>query len=182
MDSSILHTGFIHAHMFGAPVRVAVSISASYRTILDFSLQGCAYTFTIDKWRSRNLTGFLQRFHQHACRDAETYGSIATDDEGLVTVNMNVLQKTATVIHAAQDVLACLEKICVHYQRAVLDYAVWYREHRREEITREAKLRSRKAAVPLFETYSQYISRITSHCIVHADLMAPNMQWEVVEF
>jgi hypothetical protein len=126
MDTTSLHTEIFHASLFGTIVPVELRIASTYLAVMDFTLQGSTYTFSIDKWRSRSLNAFLQRFHSHGetPRDAEVFGRISVDGEGASSVHMNVSHKMNTVVQASKDVLICLDKIVKHYQRAVLDYAV----------------------------------------------------------
>ena len=168
MDSVSLYQGDFKTTLLGSPIRVDVEVSKSWRTVVDFSLLGVAYTFSIDAWRSKRFTPFVQLFHDRTngqIRDPGEYGRIATDDEGLVNVEMTHQQKLKCVLAATRDVMACLDKIGTHHQRSVLDYAVWYRDKHPERTT-----------------YSELITLTTCHCIVHTDFLAPNQRWELVQF
>ena len=73
--------------------------------------------------------------------------------------------RKVTLMQAAKDVVRCLDKVAQHYKSAVLDYATWYREAHKEEAT-----------------YSEFITRLTCHLIVHTSFLSPNLVWDVVQF
>ena len=58
-----------------------------------------------------------------------------------------------------------VDRIWRKNKRSILDYAVYYREK-----------------YPQTETYAQYMSLVTCHCIVQADFLSPDVFWEVVPF
>lgn len=165
MDSEILHRDTFTSSVLGNTVRVDVRIAKTYRTSADFSVLGTAYTFTFDKWRCRQLTTFLHRFHAHAGRDEATYGRVKENDEGSLAVCMDLQHKINAIMQAVRDVVTCLDQIGQEHKRGMLDYAVWYREKHREE-----------------GSYSELITRATCHCIVHSDFLAPNVAWNLVQF
>jgi hypothetical protein len=84
MDSHVIHEdSFMTTNStVGIGVSVKMTIVSTWRTHIDFSLNGASYNFSIDKWRCKRLTGFLQRFHEHKARDCADYGSIHTNEEG----------------------------------------------------------------------------------------------------
>jgi len=143
-----------------------LQIFDTYLTVIDFTIHGTPYTFTITKWQSKLLRGFLERFHAYTPRDEVQFGHMEVDEEGNTNLVMNLDQKINTVVQASKDVLGCLDKISNYYKRSVLDYAVWYRE---------------KYPV-MEERYNQLITKLTCHLIVHTDFLAPNLHWDVVEF
>jgi hypothetical protein len=165
MDTACLHKDNFAVELLGVPVKVDVTIAQTWRTGIDFNLMGTTYDFTVDKWRAQQFTPFLLLFHAHKPRDKDLYGSISQNEEGVVAPLVSREQKIRTVMHASKDVMLCLHQIATRYQRSVLDYAVWYREKRREE-----------------GTYAELVTRITCHCIVHMDFLAPNVSWDVVQF
>ena len=79
---------------------------------------------------------------------------------------VQVEQKVNAVLQAVKDIFACLDKICVKYQRSVLDYALWYREKHR----------------PATCSYSHFITLVTCHCLARVDFLAPNIAWDLVQF
>ena len=137
----------------------------NYITSIDFSLFSMPYTLNVTDWGSRGLVKFVDLFHTHTPRDVTTFGEIVVSSEGAADVRMNVQQKGNAVLQASKDIMACLDKIGHHYRRSVLDYAVWYQERHAEE-----------------DTYCQYITRRTCHCIVHSDFTAPDVSWDLVQF
>jgi len=68
-------------------------------------------------------------------------------------------------LQAAVDVMITLGKILKIHRRAVLEYAIWYRQNHEGS-----------------QTYSEYITRVTCHQIAHTNFMAPNVQWTLVRF
>lgn len=165
MDSDPLHRGSFTASLLGCATDVDVRIANTYRTSADFNVLGATYTFTFDKWRSRQMTPFLQRFHAHVPRDVATFGRITENDEGVPAVCMDLTHKIAAVTQAVKDVMTCLDQIGREHKRSMLEYAVWYREKHGEE-----------------NTYSEFVIRLTCHCIVHSDFLAPNVTWQLVQF
>jgi hypothetical protein len=167
MDQTLLHEEVPHIFLMSTWVPVSLKVYSTYLCIVDFSLYGQPYTFTIDKWRSSRLRKFLEMFHAHASRVIDQFGCILSDSEGNLSNNMDVRQKVNAAVQGCKDVMGCLDKIAKHYKRSVLDYAVWYRERRPRRDD---------------EGYSQFITLLICHLIVHADFLAPNVQWELVEF
>jgi putative component of membrane protein insertase Oxa1/YidC/SpoIIIJ protein YidD len=165
MDTAVLHQCTFQENVVDIPTTVTVAISQTWRTLADFSLYGLTYTFTMDKWRSKKLASFLVKFHEHQPRDPTTFGSVSVSDDGIPIIAVNPQQKIATVLQAVRDVISCLGKIHCKYQRSIVDYAIWYREKHSEE-----------------DTYAELITRLTCHCLLHSDFMAPNTQWELVQF
>lgn len=107
----------------------------------------------------------MKKFHDHMYRDATEFGTVVEDDDGVLEINVTTEQKIATVMHAAQDVISYLDQILRVHNRNVVDYAIWYIEKHPEE-----------------ETYSQLIMLLTCHCIVQSEFLAPDEQWQLVEF
>lgn len=167
MDQTLLHEEELNVFLSSTWVPVTLKVYATYVCIMDFSLYGQPYTFTIDKWRSKSLRKFLEMFHDYTSRDPVLFGGIHTDSEGNSSINMDVQQKVNAAMQGCKDVMGCLDKIAKHYQRSVLDYAVWYREQRPRRDD---------------EGYSQFITLLTCHLIVHTDFLAPHVQWDLVEF
>jgi hypothetical protein len=165
MDETLMQEVTVSLTLMGAKVPVNIRVFSTYLTTLDFSLYGSMHTFSIDKWRSGKFTRFFELFHGFAPRDADMYGSMATNEEGMHVFNANVDQKVNAVMYAAKDVVICLDKIGQHYKSSVLDYATWYREAHKED-----------------STYSEFITRLTCHLIVHTSFLSPNIDWVVIQF
>lgn len=164
MDT-VLRLDEIRLDIFGVPIVASVTLARSYATSIDFSLNGSPYTFHVERWASRGFARFITLFFAHEERDPSTYGAIIECADGAVNIQMNVTQKCNAIVQATKDVMSCLNKVSTRYRRSVLDYAVWYREKHPEE-----------------DTYSQFITLRTCHCIVHSDFLAPNLTWELVTF
>ena len=77
---------------------------------------------------------------------------------------MTQFHKLNIIEQACKDVMSCLCMISSVHQRSILEYCVWYRENHN------------------LDTYSEYITKVASHCVVHNDFMAPNQTWTLVEF
>ena len=166
--ASLLEVAIEHdvaAVVCGAPSTVHVRIQNNYKASLDFGLHGSTYTFNITRWMGGGMSNFLTMFHAHAVRDPVRFGTVVIGGDGTPTLNVDMTQKLAAVQQACSDILACLTKLTDIHKRAILDYAVWYREKHKEETT-----------------YSEFITLLTCHNIVHSDFMAPDARWEVVQF
>lgn len=61
-----------------------------------------------------------------------------------------------TVRQAVFDMFKTLEQMLHVHWRAIMHYAIWYREHNKEKVT-----------------YADYITLVTCHHIVHANFLAP---------
>ena len=168
MDAIILHEEAPCVYLLSTCVRTSLKVYGTYTCIVDFSLSGQPYTFTITRWRSKNLNEFLQMFHAYTPHDPGLFGSTSIhDSEGNTTVHMDSCQKVNAVVQGCKDVMGCLDKIAHRYPQSMLDYSIWYQElgQRRED-----------------EGYGQFITQLTCHLIEHTGFSAPNVQWDVVEF
>ena len=165
-DTNVLREEHVAVTLLNTTVDVVICIHTSWTTLVDFSLFGVPYLFSITKWGSQKFAKFMERFYDHSERDPAIFGTSSRDAEGLFSFSANVDQRSNAVMQAVKDVLTCLDKICVKYQRCVLDYALWYREKYR----------------PATCDYSHFITLVTCHCITHVDFMTPNINWDVVQF
>lgn len=172
--------------ILGNAIPIDINILNTYKSTIDFTLFGSTYTFTIEKWAKRGLNSFLRLFHSIA-RDAVLYGVMTEDatgnyqfyedytdlhdnGDGTFTAGasakaLTLIQKLNIVEQGCRDVISCLNQIGTMHQRSILEYCVWYREGH-----------------PVPGTYSEYITLVTSHSVVHSDFMAPNVTWSLVEF
>jgi len=96
-------------------------------------------------------------------RDPAVFGAVVYDAEGQLTAQPTQAQKFEAIVQACKDVLATLDRIFATHGRAVLDYAVWFRETHSSEAT-----------------YPEYIAVLTCHNIVHSNFLAPGVVWAVV--
>lgn len=78
---------------------------------------------------------------------------------------MNSKQKLHVILHAARDVLTTIDMIYDAHGRGIVDYCIWYRE-----------------AHESVETYAKYITVVACHCVVHSELLAPQITWKLVTF
>lgn len=177
----------INGMVLGNDVPINISIENNFRSTIDFTLFGFTYTFTIEKWAGRGFNTFFQHFHAVPGRDVSQFGVMTEDASGAklffenhtgLTVNVDgsytaagparaltMAQKLNAIERACGDVITCLNKIGAGHQRSMLEYCIWYREHH---------------LVPV--DYSQYITLVTAHNVVHTEFMAPNVNWAVVQF
>lgn len=165
INETLMQAVTLRLTLMGVEIPVNIRVFSTYLTILDFSLYGSMHTFSIDKWRSRRFTSFFERFHCFADRDTDIYGSMETNEEGMHVFSANMDQKVNAVMHAAKDVVLCLDKIGQHCKNSVLDYATWYSEAHKED-----------------STYSEFITQLTCHLIVHNNFLSPNIDWVVIQF
>lgn len=150
--------------LLGVPVQFRCNVQWTYEVTLDFVLHGTPYTFNITKWRSSGMAKFIRLFYSRA-RDVAKFGQPTYTDEGELVTSPTSEQKTMAVLQASYDILQCVDLIMTKYKSSVLDYASWYRESHKEE-----------------DTYSDYVTKLACHFIVHTNMLAPNIAWEVVKF
>ncbi len=164
MDA-VLRSSSFHADIMGVNVEVKVTIKGTYETNFDFSLHGMPYTFVITKWSRKGFAKLGTLFFNTTARDTTQFGTFTEATDGTVTFGMDTAQKLNLVEQAVKDIISTVDKIGRHYQRAVLDYAVWYREKH-----------------PELTTYQEYITSVACCSIVHVDFLAPNVTWDLVQF
>ena len=160
-----IHNQTVHPALFGARIAVELTIYSSYITTIDLTLHGQPYTFSATRWCGQGFLGFQKRFHAHCPRDEHIFGPFLLDAEGAPRSTKTLAHKLAIVVQACEDVLSCVHKICVVQGRGILDYAVWYRERHPQE-----------------GTYSEFITRLACHFIVHTNFLAPGVAYELVQF
>lgn len=145
----------------GTPVTAHVLIENSFKTDICFSYFRQPYTFVVTKWAGRSQRGFFEKFHDHVARDPVKFGRVKDDGE----LDVNIQQKLAIICQAAEDICSMLDRILQTHSRGIVDYAIWYREHKPRE-----------------DTYAQFIARVTCHCIIHSSFLDPKVQWTEVLF
>lgn len=158
---------------FVLPVRgYATSFSCTvhedFRASICFSFFGKPYSFSCTRWKGTVAqTKFLTLFFDGYSRAPEMFGRmiIPVEEGGIATFDMNEDQRVAAVVQACKDVIFTLDLILSSYECSVLDYACWYREKH-----------------PETDTYSQLITLVCCHCIVHSDFLAPNISYELVVY
>ena len=169
------------------PVTFDARIEDNFKATIDFTFCSVLYTFTVEKWARRGLTGFLNLFHQCGARDMITYGIRIEDDNGAISFYENdndivqnadgtvvvgagarqitLQQKINCIEQGCKDVISCLSLVCRVHPRSMLEYSVWYLESH---------------STPT--SYGEFITLVSCHCIVHNDFMAPNVHWTLAEF
>ncbi|PNH10482.1 hypothetical protein TSOC_002812 [Tetrabaena socialis] len=140
MDAILRATSF-NATVLGVVVEVKLTIWATYAASFDFTMHGSPYTFVITKWSGRGFAAFGTLCFNASARDPHQFGTSSEAADGTVSFSMDKTQKLNMVEQGVKDILTCIDKIGCHYQRSVLDYAVWYHEKHLE-----------------VETYEQYIT------------------------
>lgn len=174
--------------IFGSIIRSSIAIEHSYKSSIDFNLYGRTYTFVITQWQGRGMGKFIELFHEYSSRDMTLFGRVILKDtaervyvqdmddvsllplsEDLYVVGpnyhtMTIIQKLNIIEQACKDIASCLAMIANVHQRSILEYCVWYSDNHD------------------LSTYGKFVTKITSHCVVHNDFMAPNQTWTLVEF
>jgi hypothetical protein len=148
----------------GIFARASISVFMNYAANIDFVVHGKPYTFSVTKWSRNGMANFMRLFFSLP-RDTAVFGRLVLDEAGEAVSVPNTAQKTAAVIQACKEMLHTVGLFLENHGRAILDYAVWYRENHSEE-----------------DTYAQYITKIAAHCVVHSNFMAPSVQWPLVLF
>ena len=162
--NGVLRRETITSNLAGVPTEFDVTVTQTYATTINFTFCGQPYTFTITKWALRQFKKFAVSFHQHCQRAAVDFGCIEDTDER-TDIKMDVGQKTKAVMHSCEDIVKYLDKLLHEQSRAILDYAVWYREKHSEE-----------------DTYATFIMKLTCHLIIHSDFFNPTVRWTVTPF
>lgn len=153
------------AHLSDNDVRFDYTVYQDYAMVVSFTLRSKAYSFNLTRWKgARAQFKFLDSFHSFMVRDETMFGSRIVEEDG-IRFDMSVEQRINAVVQGAIDVIFTLNKIVHAFERSVLDYAVWYREKR-----------------PQTDTYSQLITLMCCHSIVHSDFMAPGIAYPLVQF
>lgn len=158
--NAAMHIEVIHPVLGGVPVNVTVTIANSWQTVMDFVFSQRAYNFNVTTWSRRGLSTFLSKFLEHYQAEPDR-GTLSEDGTPIVSYE----QKIAAVMQACRDIFTTIDMILTQHGRGMLDYAVWYRERHHER-----------------DTYADMITRVACNCIVHADMLAPQITWEVVRF
>lgn len=158
-DQQVLFQEQLQVCLLDNQLTVEMKVMTTFLTHLSFVFLRNPYTFTIQKWRARGFATLFEKFHQYQ-RDVGEFGRFDVDGGMVVVLD----QKKNVIRQAVKDVFQCLNQILLTHQRAVLDYAVWYRERNHGD------------------SYSAFITHLTCHCIVHTDFLVPSVQWTLVEF
>jgi len=131
-------------------------------TTILFSYMGKSYEFKINQWCKRKWTNFAKTFHE--CHDNyEMWGKCNVDDTGLVTLDISPLKKQNIIESAVKDVMNHLDTLLTHYEKEILDYSVWYTENSGG-----------------YDTYKDYITKITCQCIIDSEFICGNVSWQFV--
>ena len=146
-------------------IQFRFSVKQDYAVSLEFTMRGKPYSFNLIRWKQKGQSKFLPLFHEHSGRVLEEFGQIIYTDDMMPVFQMTEDQHVAAVLQATKDVLTTLDKIVQHYERSVLDYCVWYRENHQET-----------------GTYSELITLMCCHCVVHSNFLAPNISYEIIKF
>jgi hypothetical protein len=176
-----------NADVMGNVLPIDINIENSYKASIDFSLFCVAYTFTIERWAKRGLSGYLIFFHSFAARDVTLFGLKTEDLDGMVSYYedatdlvlnadgtytkgpgskaMTVRQKLNCVEQGCKDIITCLGQIVQAHQRSMMEYAIWFHETYQTP-----------------DDYRDFITLMTCQCVLHNDFMAPNITWSVVKF
>lgn len=151
--------------IWGQQITVRYTINNSLAASLDFNLHGSAHNFSIDNWSRKGYTSFGKRFFNYAPRDVRTFGTMAEGDLGEITLDQSTQQKVSVIEQGLKDIMHCVSLIATKYKRAMIDYAIWYRE-----------------TYPREDTYDLFITRRACHLIVHTNIHAPDLVYDIVRF
>ena len=155
--------GEFSCQLGGSPVRVNHS-TGNDNTAIAFSYMGNAYEFKIQQWCIRGWSNFAKAFHD--CHDNyDLWGSSSEDDNGLVRFDISPEKKQNIIESAVKDIMNHLDLLLTQYGKQILGYAVWYRE---------------KSGG--YDTYEDYITKMTCHCIVDSQFISGNVQWQRAAF
>ena len=164
----------VEMDLCGSKITANISINNVNAARIHFVLKNNPYEFNITKWGGRGLSPFATKFHEFYELQTERLGLASTDEyfeqygemnkDGVPdlsdrTKNLNIITR------AIADVFDGINRIYNEHGRGMLDYAVWHREN-----------------LPQEDDYGSQIMKISAHCIVHSDLMAPNVIWQRVLF
>ena len=169
-DMALQQTALVETrtmNVAGVPVAVTIEILNSFGTDISFVLHGKSYTFPITKWAGKGMGNFLLLFYGDRDRDRDEakFGKVEINDDGILIKAPETHFKQQAVVQACVDIIECINKISQVHGRALLDYAVWYREKHQ-----------------VVKTYSDYITKLACHSIAHADFLAPDATFNLVKF
>lgn len=144
-------------------ITVELILHGSYQMECSFNLGFQAYRFNITKWSKNGFANFFRKFHKFCDhRDASIYGKL-DDDEN---IDASSDQRKNCIYQATRDVFATISKIVQYHQRSIIEYSIWFRESAPKDT----------------DLYSDYITLIAAHCILHSNLMVAKIQYEDVRF
>ena len=146
----------------GSNIEVAFNIYTDHRAVCTFSYMARSYIFEMGCWKgTKPFNDFIRKFHA-ANNNPVEYGTTLEND----IVDATFDQQVSIVRKAVRDCFTYLDQLLHTQDRAIVDYAMWYRERYGKELN----------------TYSDYIQVVTCNCIVHSEFIAPNIAWMVVPF
>ena len=156
--------------LLGSPATVTVRVYASWETVVDLEIEGDGRSrlFSIASWHPRGMKAFCLVFHWHRTRDELTFGSVR-EINGQPHLLVDENQMGCLIMQAVQDVVAFVNTVFRKHHREMRDYAVWY-------------LSSQPSEDASDYSYSDVIMRTACRLIVDCNLIAPNVQWKIVEF
>jgi len=160
------HTGtdtHEYVEVFGLP-----GVDLSSLTILEIEGDGRSRLFSIASWHPGGMKAFCLVFHWHRTRDELTFGSVR-EINGQPHLLVDENQMGCLIMQAVQDVVAFVNTVFRKHHREMRDYAVWY-------------LSSQPSEDASDYSYSDVIMRTACRLIVDCNLIAPNVQWKIVEF
>ncbi|KAI3647666.1 hypothetical protein MP228_007887 [Amoeboaphelidium protococcarum] len=155
-----LFTETLTINLLGENVAVEMLVNGYWEVILDFSWRRDPFTSIIKSWSRRLLNGFLALFHGHSQRDANSFGTMTDED----VVHMSLQQKKNAITHAVRDLFVILGELIIANGRSLIDYAIWFRDRRGGD----------KSSYPL------QLEQIACNCVIHGEILAPNIGWKDV--
>ena len=188
-------------------VSVDIEIQRSWETKISFTFLERPYSFNITRWKSRGLRTMLKLFHLAIQRrPADSFGSIIREtveddeaddeqnsgleensdddivsDESEIKLITTKAQNFNIIIQMCRDIMMCLDMILTKHQRAVVDYALWFREKHYSQILNRQK-ENGGSILDNGPNYFEIITLLTCHMIVHIDFFNPTINFELVIF
>eukprot|EP00834_Sanchytrium_tribonematis_P008573 NODE_1053_length_2425_cov_0.855976.p2 type:complete len:166 gc:universal NODE_1053_length_2425_cov_0.855976:2226-1729(-) len=163
MKATIMDISQFSCCLADSNITVYLTMYNNYRVMMDFNWINTLYTFDVDHWSGRGLTAFVTLFLSHTPRDINTFGSINQLDG---TLTVTGIQKQQIIVQACKDIFHSIDLIVEKHGRSLLDYAVWYHDKR----------------IINPSNYPEYITKLACNCIVHGELLAPGILYDVVQF
>eukprot|EP00835_Amoeboradix_gromovi_P003764 NODE_261_length_12589_cov_0.423139.p6 type:complete len:175 gc:universal NODE_261_length_12589_cov_0.423139:7187-7711(+) len=164
MSTQIMDTFTFRATIMDSNITVHVNLFNNYRVVMDFNWLNTLYNFDVNSWSGRGLTTLVTFFLNHSPRDPNVFGSISPVDG---TISVTGQQKKDIILQACKDIFHVIDQVVEKHGRSLLDYAVWYRDKRANYNPSD---------------YAQYITREACNCIVHGELLAPNVLYDLVQY
>ena len=135
---------------------------------ITFTFYGQLYTFEITGWHKNGTKNFLRSFHAYENRDKAKFGEIIDKGDGDCDIDIDKDQRDNCYEQGCRDIITCIGQIFEKYQRAIVDYAIYYRD----KVWPKELVSYGYDQMP----YDKYITKQACNSIVNGDFLAPNIQ------